>query len=154
MPTASRDRVLADYCVRLSGWGSREVVRLWRTVDPADVRGSWLRIAPAVEQVHRALIVQALTAVDGYMLGAASEAGFVWDVTWRDDLSQRPYETYWGERATSALGRAPVVVLSRIGRGDPVEVAMLAGLNYLLSIVGTEAHQIHRTVLLDRMLAQ
>ena len=153
MATASRDRQLADYCQRLADWGSRETVRLWRGMDPTDVRGSWARIAPAVEQVHRALIVQALTAVDGYMLGSASDAGFRYDTTWHNDLPRRPYETYWGERATTALGRAPLVVLSRIRRGFPPDVALVAGLNYLLSIVGTEAHQIQRTVLLDRMLA-
>ena len=154
MPTASRDRVLADYCQDLATWASGEVVRLWRGMDPADIRASWLRIAPAVGQIHRALVIQALTAIDNHMMAAAADAGFVYETTWQQDYPQRPQQVYWGQSAAPALGRAPVVVLTRIAAGDPADVAMVAGLNYLLSIVGTESHQLQRTVLLERMLRQ
>ena len=130
------------------------MVRLWRDMDPDDIRGSWLRIYPAVVEVHKATVVQALTAVDNYMFAKAADAGFLYDTTWQQDYPQRPSQVYWGQASRTAIGRTPIVVLSRLGRGDPVEPAMLSGLNYLLSIVGTEAHQIQRTVLLERMLAQ
>lgn len=154
MATASRDQVLADYCQDLATWASGEVVRLWRGMDPDDIRGSWLTIAPAVGEVHKALVIQALTAIDNHMYALAADAGFLYEVTWDDDYPRRPERVYWGQDARTALGRAPVVVLTQIGRGEPVDVAMMAGLNYLLSIVGTEAHQLQRTVLLERMLRQ
>ena len=150
----TRDRVLADYCQQLASWASGQVVRLWRGTDPADIRGSWLTVYPAILEVHKATVVQALKAVDDYMFAKAADAGFLYETTWEDDYPSRAEQVYWGEASRTALGRTPVVVLSGIGRGDPVDVAMLAGLNYLLSIVGTEAHQIQRTVTLERMLAQ
>lgn len=154
MATASRDKVLATYCEDLAKWASGETVRLWREMDPDDIRGSWARIAPAVVEIHKALVIQALTAIDNHMYALAADAGFLYEVTWDDDYPKRPELVYWGQPATEALNRAPVVVLSQIARGEPVDVAMVAGLNYLLSIVGTEAHQLQRTVLLERMLRQ
>ncbi len=154
MATASRDQVLDDYCQQLATWASAEVVRLWRQMDPDDIRGSWPRIATAVGEVHQALVIQALTAIDNHMFAVAADAGFAYEVTWDQDYPDRPEQVYWGQSSKVALGRAPVVVLSQIARGEPVDVAMVAGLNYLLSIVGTEAHQLQRTVLLERMLRQ
>ena len=99
MPTASRDRVLADYCQDLATWASGEVVRLWRGMDPDDIRGSWLTIAPAVGEVHKALVIQALTAIDNHMYAVAADAGFLYEVTWDDDYPRRPERVYWGQDA-------------------------------------------------------
>lgn len=154
MATASREKVLADYCQDLAAWASGETVRLWRQMDPDDIKASWARIAPAVAEVHKALVIQALTAIDNHMFALAADAGFAYEVTWEQDYPDRPEQVYWGQPSKAALNRAPVVVLSQIARGEPVDVAMVAGLNYLLSIVGTEAHQLQRTVLLERMLRQ
>lgn len=150
----SRERLLADYCLKLSNWAVGEIIRLWRNMDRDDIRLSWSRIRGQVLQIHQAQVVQALKAVDDYMFTRAADAGFAYGADWTRDYAGRPETVNWGESARKAFDRAPVIVLARIGKGEDVTAAMMAGLNYLIGIVATEAHQIERTVLLERMLAQ
>jgi len=151
--TRSREQLLSDYCLTLTQWANRQVVAMWRAFDMDDVRSSWLKCSIAVQEVHRATVVQALKAVDDYMFATAADAGFRYDTDWTQDYPQRPSKVYWGD-AHRALNRTPIVMLSAIKGGADRDTARMAGLNYLLSIVGTEAHEIQRNVLLQRMLAQ
>lgn len=150
----SRERLLADYCLKLSNWAVAETVRLWRTIERDNIRLSWGRIRGPLAEIHRAQVVQALKAVDDYMFAKAADAGFAYEADWTRDYAERPEVVYWGELARKAFDRAPVIALARIGEGEDVTTALMAGLNYLIGIIGTEAHQIERTVLVERMLAQ
>lgn len=149
-----REQLLSDYCLTLTHWANRQLVALWREFDMDNVRASWIKRAAAIEQVHRATVIQALKAVDDYMFATAADAGFRYDADWTKDYPQRPSQVYWGEDSRRALNRTPVVMLSAIKDGVSSDTARMRGLNYLLGIVGTEAHEIQRNVLLQRMLAQ
>lgn len=149
----SRERVLDDYLNELTKWGLTTAVKLWSHVDVSDVKGTWAEIFPAVLASHEGLVTAALNAVDDYMTMKAGDIGFRYDVTWRQDRPNRPSQVYWGEDSRKGLGSAPIRVLWGIKNGKPPEVAMALGANHLTRIFGTEAHQIGRTVTLDRVLA-
>lgn len=149
----SRERVLDDYLNELTKWGLTTAVKLWSQVDVADVKGTWAEISPAVMAAHEGLVTAALNAVDDYMTMKAGDRGFRYDVTWRQDRPNRPREVYWGAESSKGLGSAPIRVLWGIKHGKSPEVAMALGANQLLRIFGTEAHQIGRTVTLERVLA-
>lgn len=149
----SRAEIVADYAERLQSWAVSQVAKLWSQMDADDVRGSWARIQPALMAVHERVCVDMLDTVDRWMFAEAADAGFRYDVTWQQDRPQRPFEVYWGGDARTYIGRAPIIVLWRIKQGDDVTTAMRAGLNHLLSIFSTEAHQILRNVTVDRVVA-
>lgn len=150
----SREDVLGDYADRLQSWAAVQTRKLWRQMDPDDIRGSWLTIRPAMLEVHRALVTLALEAVDGYMFAKAADAGFRYSVTWRDDRPTRPGKVYWGQPSDAALSRAPIIVLTRLKEGEDVAEALTFGLNYLMGVMTTEAHEIVRNVTVDRVLSQ
>jgi len=150
----SRDAVLGDYADRLQSWAAVQTRKLWRQLDPDDIRGSWLTIRPALLAVHQALVVSALDAVDDYMFATAADAGFRYSVTWREDRPLRSSEVYWGQSSDAAFARAPIIVLTRLKEGADVAEALTFGLNYLLGIMTTEAHEVVRNVTVDRVLAQ
>lgn len=150
----SREDVLGDYADKLQAWAGVQTRKLWKQMDPDDIRGSWLTIRPAVLEVHRATVTLALEAVDGYMFAKAADAGFRYSVTWRQDRPNRPNRVYWGQPSDVAINRAPIVVLSRIKGGADVAEALMFGFNYLAGIMTTEAHEIVRNVTVERVLAQ
>jgi len=150
----SREDVLGDYADKLQGWAGSQVLKLWRQMDPDDIRGSWLTIRPAMLEVHRATVTLALEAVDGYMFAKAADAGFRYTVTWREDRPDRPNRVYWEQPSDAAISRAPIVVLTRLKDGVDVSDALMFGLNYLLGIMTTEAHEVVRNVTVERVLAQ
>ena len=150
----SREEVLGDYADRLQSWAAIQTRKLWRQMNPDDIRGSWLLIRPAVMDVHRGLVTLALDATDGYMFAKAADAGFRYAVTWQQDRPNRPDEVYWGQPSVAALNRAPIIVLTRLRDDVEVADAMLYGLNYLMGIMTTEAHEIVRNVTVDRVLSQ
>jgi hypothetical protein len=151
---ATREQRLADYCLNLSNWAVAETARLWRELREDDIRGTWLGIRESLIEIHRAEVVQALKAVDDYMQAVAADYGCRYDVEWTDDLRDRPERVYWGESSTRAINRTPLIVLARIKDGQSFDEARIAGLNYLVGIMGTEPHQVQRTVMLERMLRQ
>ena len=151
---ASREDALNARLEQLRGWGTLTVTRLWQTHMDADaVRASFATIAPALVDVHRVQVTAALDAVDDYMLLKAADAGLLYDVTWRDDHPTRPFVTATGRNAATYIARTPLVVLNRIKRGRPPSKALLAGLNYLGRLYGSEAHQVARDVTFWRMVA-
>jgi hypothetical protein len=146
--------VLGDYADKLQAWAGSQVLKLWSQVDSDDIRGSWLTIRPAMLEVHRATVTLALEAVDAYMFAKAADAGFRYTVTWREDRPDRINRVYWGQPSDAAISRAPIVVLTRLRDGVDVSDALMFGLNYLLGIMTTEAHEIVRNVTVERVLAQ
>ena len=150
----SREDVLGDYADKLQAWAGVQTRKLWRQMDPDDIRGSWLTIRPAMLEVHRATVTLALEAVDGYMFAKAADAGFRYTVTWREDRPDRINRVYWGQPSDAAISRAPIIVLTRLKDGVDMPDALMFGLNYLLGIMTTEAHEVVRNVTVERVLAQ
>ena len=151
--TLSREDWLDAYLTALTDWAIRAARVLWATVPADDVRGGCARILPGLLAVHERLTVGALGAVDVYMTAKAAGEGWLYDADWTRDYPTRPTVTYRGEDARKAFARTPAMVLSRIGRGDPVSDAMMAGWSYVSSIMGTEAHEIGRNVTAERVAA-
>lgn len=148
-----RSRELSARLDQLRRWGVRESLACWRTVDPDQILPSFTAATPALIDIHQALCIEALTAVDLFMFLAAADAGWRYQPDWTKDHADRPGLTYWGQSIKAALGATPLLVLRRIKEGDSVDVAMLRGWHNLARIYDTEAHQIGRTVVLSRVQA-
>lgn len=152
MPRQSREDWLDAHLTALSDWATSAATVLWSTVPTDDVRGGCARILPGLLAVHERLTVGALDSVDVYMLAVAADGGWLYAADWSKDFPGRPLATYTGEDARRAFNRVPLIVLNRIGRGEPVPDAMLSGLAYVLGIMATEAHEIGRAVPLARVI--
>lgn len=148
-----RQRDLTARLDVLRSWALSQVAVLWARTDPDDIHGSWLPLYPSLIELHRALVVEALEAVDLFMLLTAADAGWRYGTTWQMDALDRPDMTGRGRRAAAEIGITPGYVLWRIKQGKPVDEAMLMGHNYLARIFGSEAHQIGRDLPLARVVA-
>lgn len=151
MPQLSRESWLDAYLTALTEWAIRSARVLWATVPTDDIRGGCARILPGLLAVHERLTVGALDATDVYMLAVAADGGWLYDADWTRDFPTRPLTTYTGEDVRRAFARTPLIVLSRIDRGDPVPDALMAGWSHVSRIMGTEAHQIGRDVTAERV---
>lgn len=150
---ASRRNELASRLDQLRAWALREVAAVWRSIDPDQILPSFTAATPALIDIHEALCIEASTAVDLYMFLQAADAGWRYEPDWTRDFADRPGLTYWGQPIKAALGATPVLVLWRIRDGDQVDTAMLRGWHNLARIYGSEAHQIARQVVLERVQA-
>lgn len=151
MPTQTREQWLDERLTQLTDWAGRSSLRLWQSVNRAEIRGSYNVLLPGFLAVHERLVVEALEAVDVYMFAVAADEGWFYDANWQADFPDRPRRTYRGDDAATAYRTAPLVVLNRLRRGFPLDDAMLAGWGYVAGIVGTEAHEIGRNVTAARV---
>ena len=151
MPT-SRDRALADYCDELRLWGLQRLVVTWQRMDVADIRGSWARIEPDILALNTTVTTLALDAVDDYMTIKAAEGGFRYVTTWQTDRPQRPALIPSGRPAAVVFRGVPAVVLWRIKNGHQPLDALTYGYNRAARVIGSQAHDVARTVPADRVL--
>ena len=150
MPT-SREQALADYCDELRLWGLQRLVVTWQRMDVADIRGSWARIEPDILALNTTVTTLALDAVDDYMTVKAADGGFRYTTTWQTDRPQRPYLTPSGKATTQAFRGVPAVVLWRIKNGHKPLDALVYGYNRAARVIGSQAHDVARTVPPDRV---
>lgn len=151
MPT-SREQALAAYCNELRLWGLQRLVVIWQRMDPADIRGSWARIEPDVLALNTTVTTLALQAVDDYMTVTAADNGFRYTTTWQQDRPERPALIPSGRPAAVVARGVPAVVLWRIKNGHKPLDALVYGYNRIARVIGSQAHDIARTVPLDRVL--
>lgn len=153
MPTLSREDELNARLDLLRGWGTLTCRKLWLQVDVDSVRDSFLAVHPALVEVHRVQVAEALEATDRYMFVKAADDGIRYDADWRADQSGRPLVTASGRSANEYIAKTPLVVLNRLKRGYKPSRAMLTGYNYLGRLFGTEAHATSRVAMFARFQA-
>ena len=153
MTVNPRNAELAGRLDELRSWALSQTAVLWSQMDPDGIVASWVPLYPQFVELHRLLVIEALEAVDLFMLLTAADAGWRYDVTWLQDAADRPEMTGRGRPAAAEIGKTPGYVLWRIKQGRPVPEAMRMGHNYLSRIYGSEAHQIGRAVPLQRVVA-
>jgi len=139
---------------QLREWAMSQTAVLWSRVDAQQVVNTWAPIGPAILEVHTALVVEALEAVDLFMFCMAADAGWRYDTVWTDDRPTRPTMTSRGRPAAPVIRRAPIIAMWRMKQGRRPTEAMQMGLNFLQRVMGSEAHAIGREVMTERFLAR
>lgn len=146
-----REDELADRLDELREWALAETHKLWSRIDPTRVQPGWVAIRPALLEVHRALVIEALDATDLYMLTKAADVGVRYTVRWTDDYRDRPEVTGTGQPTAVVFDRAPIHAMWKMRQGLPPSRAMRQGLNVIGRVMGSEAHLIGREVTLTRI---
>lgn len=146
-----RDQELAQYLDRLRNWALTQLAKLWSQMDREDLRGSWTRVYPALVDVHRVTCMRALDAVDDWMTLVAADRGFQYLVEWRTDRPGRPAQLPSGADAATTIARVLPAVLWAVAATSDVAEALALGHRRLATIIGSEPHDIWRTVSHDRV---
>ena len=89
-------RVYRDHLEQLRRWGVLATLSTYKRVDPADLDGSLQEIAPILQALYSASVINALDATDEYMGLAAWLHGHEYLANWRDGRPNAPEELFGG----------------------------------------------------------
>ena len=117
-------RVYRDHLEQLRRWGVLATLRQYKRIDLADLDGSLERIAPALQALYAASVINALDATDEYMGLVAWLHGQEYVADWRKGRPEAPQELFGGVPFAQWMAYAAPGIKRLIAEGVPAAEAV------------------------------